>query len=304
MSNEKYTSLAVGWHKILKWQILKLFKKQQKDNKQLTIFHNQDMQNNSYMWLGHASLLCKLNNINIIIDPVLTNIWFYKRYTKLPIEIEKIKTDIILITHAHYDHFDKKSIKKLLKNNPKTIIVAPKGTWSYIKDIVEKNQFVELEWWENIKIMNIIINFVPSHHWSNRGLFDRNKASWGGYVIESESHTFFHSGDSAYGQHFCEIGKKFDIQEAFLPIGAYEPRNIMCHYHINPVEALQATEDLKAKILVPVHYGTFKLSDESPIEPLVWLENLFFKNKYSFFCHVSEIGRVYFFNKTSINKST
>jgi L-ascorbate metabolism protein UlaG (beta-lactamase superfamily) len=304
MPDTKYASLSVGWHKILKWQILKLFKNQKRENKKLSVFYDQGLQNNSYIWLGHASLLCKLNNINIIIDPVLANIWPYKRHTPLPLNPEQIIINIILITHSHYDHLDKQSIKKLLKNNPKAIIIAPKGTWIYIGNMIDKSQYIELDWWENIKIMGIDIDFVPSHHWNNRGIFDKNKALWGGYVVQNKSFTFYHSGDSAYGQHFYQIGKKFDIQEAFLPIGAYEPRDIMCHYHINPIEALRATEDLGAKLLIPIHYGTFNLSDEPMAEPLSWLKNLLLKNKYSFLCQVAKIGKVYFFNKTSTNRST
>jgi len=133
--------------------------------------------------------------------------------------------------------------------------------------------------------------------------FDTNKALWGGYVIQNSEHTLYHAGDSAYGEHFKEIGEKFDIDEAFLPIGAYRPEAIMQHNHLNPPEALHAAEDLGAKTLIPIHYGTFILSDEPINEPIEWFEKLVHTHVYPFDTRTLNIGEIYRFKETPASES-
>jgi len=95
------------------------------------------------------------------------------------------------------------------------------------------------------------------------------------------------------GEHFKEIRERFEIDEAFLPIGAYRPEPIMCHFHISPLEALQAAEDLGAKTLIPIHYGTFKLADDGLDEPIEWFEKLIQNNRHSFKPKILRIGEIY-----------
>jgi L-ascorbate metabolism protein UlaG (beta-lactamase superfamily) len=161
-----------------------------------------------------------------------------------------------------------------------------------------------MEWWESLMVGGLFITLTPSKHWSKRTLFDTNKALWGGYVIQNEEHTLYHSGDSAMGNHFKTIGERFEIDEAFLPIGAYKPEWIMSHNHLNPPEALRAAVDLGVKTLIPIHYGTFNLSDELLHEPLEWFEQLLSKHDYPFSQRILQIGEVYRFNNTSTDKST
>ena len=250
------------------------------------------------MWLGHATIWRRHEHATVIIDPLLGNLFWYKRHAKLPIEKNTILADIILITHNHYDHFDIPSIKLLLQNNPDAILVTPTGFWRYLKNIIPQSQCIELKWWEEIKINEITITLTPSKHWCKRGIGDTNKASWGGYVVQDKHCSYYHSGDTAYGKHFAEISKKFDIVEAFLPIGAYKPEHIMKHYHIDPSEAMQSAVDLKASLLIPIHYGTFKLSDEPMGEPLKWFTQLM-KPTQPFKSKIAKIGEVYLFNKRS-----
>lgn len=228
----------------------------------------------------------------------------YRRHTTLPIPPEKLYADMILLTHAHYDHFDKPSVLRLLKNNPNTVIVAPLGFWRYLKGHIGREKCVELKWWESLTIGEISITLTPSKHWSKRTPFDTNKALWGGYVIQERSHCIYHSGDTARGEHFKEIGEKFEIDEAFLPIGAYRPESIMKHNHTNPPEALEACSQLRAKTLIPIHYGTFRLSDEPLDEPIEWFTSLTKTHAYPFETKVLEIGEVYRFSTTSTFKST
>ena len=301
----RYTSPKVSLSTILKWQLSKLLHRREKTYTRLGIEPQEDLPSGEYaLWMGHATLWLKLGETTVAIDPVLGNLPLYRRYSPLPLPKEQLHADIILITHAHYDHYDKASVLYLLKQNPQTIIVAPNGFWRYLKGKIHRERCFELEWWESVMLGGLFITLVPSRHWSNRTQIDMNKALWGGYVIQNADHTLYHSGDSAMGEHFKEIKERFDIDETFLPIGAYRPEPIMRHFHISPLEALQAAEDLGAKTLIPIHYGTFKLADDGLDEPIEWFKNLIGKKEYPFESKILRIGEIYRFKITSTFKST
>lgn len=303
--DQKYTSKLHGIVTILRWQIQRKFQKRSAPSSSSFVhLLGTFPQENCLIWHGHATVSLQFNRQHIIIDPVLNNIPFYKRFTELPLEAQHIIPDIIALTHAHYDHFDRSSVYALVHNNPNLTVVAPKGFWRYLKKIIKKEQFVELALWETTRIGQTSLTLVPALHWSRRSPFDTNKALWGGYVIQNGAHCVYHSGDTAYGEHFKEIGERFKITEAFLPIGAYAPREIMEVNHTNPPEALQACNDLGAKIMIPIHYGTFALSDEPLDEPLQWFNDLIQTNIYPFIPKVLEIGEVYFLSVKSTVKST
>lgn len=301
----RYTSPKLSLMSILKWQLSKRFAPPSAPHTPMPIEYRDALPEGDYaLWLGHASVWIRLGKTTVAIDPVLDNVPMYRRYTPLPVPAEHLHADVILITHAHYDHFDKPSVLALLKNNPESIVVAPIGFWRYLKGYISREKCFELEWWESVMIGGLFITLTPSKHWSKRTPFDTNKALWGGYVIQNQEHCIYHSGDSAAGEHFKEIGERFEIDEAFLPIGAYRPEAIMKYNHISPSEAMNACGDLGAKILIPVHYGTFKLSDEPLDEPREWFEHLAAKNIYPFQPTILKIGEVYRFNDTSTLKST
>ncbi|MBD3805686.1 MBL fold metallo-hydrolase [Sulfuricurvum sp.] len=301
---ERYTSPNVSLEAILRWQFSKLFKKSSTPTTSLPILSHSDLPDGEYvLWMGHATLWMRLRETTVVIDPVLGNLPLYRRHTPLPVPKNRLHSDIILITHAHYDHYDKASTLFLLEQNPETIIIAPDGFWRYLRGKIDRERCFELEWWESVMIGGLFITLAPAKHWSNRTQIDRNKALWGGYIIQNATHTIYHSGDTAYGEHFKEIGERFSIDEAFLPIGAYLPREIMSHFHISPLEALKATEDLGAKTLIPIHYGTFKLADDSLNEPIEWFEELI-TSPYPFKPRILNIGEIYRFNTTSTFKST
>lgn len=292
----RYTSPRISFSTILKWQLRKSFQKKEPVACAIAIMRHENLPEGGYLlWTGHASVWLALQQTTIAIDPVLGNIPLYKRHTPLPIPKKQFRTDIILLTHAHYDHYDKASVDYLLNKNPDTIIVAPVGFWRYLKGKIARERCFELEWWESVMIGGLFITLVPAKHWSKRTPFDTNKALWGGYVIQNSDHTIYHSGDTAYGEHFKEIGERFDIDEAFLPIGAYRPEAIMKHNHTNPPEALHAAIDLRAKTLIPIHYGTFVLSDEPINEPREWFERLIREKPYPFNSKVLQIGEIYRF---------
>jgi len=302
---KRYTSPKVSLATIVKWQLSKLLHRREKITTNLPIVAQENLPSGEYaLWLGHATLWLRVGETTVAIDPVLGNLPLYRRYSPLPLHKEHLRADVILITHAHYDHYDKPSVLFLLQQNPNAIIVAPAGFWRYLKGKIDRERCFELEWWESVMVGGLFITLTPSRHWSNRTNIDMNKALWGGYVIQNGDHTLYHSGDTAYGEHFHEIKERFEIDEAFLPIGAYRPEPIMRHFHISPPEALQAAMDLGAKILIPIHYGTFKLSDDTLDEPIEWFEKLIQKAPYPFQARIVRIGEIYRFRTTSTFKST
>ncbi len=302
---EPYTSPRIAMRTILKWQLSKRFARRLPEGIPSPIEYRDALPDGEYaLWLGHASLWLNMGGTTVAIDPVLGNIPMYRRHSALPLPRAALRTDLILLTHAHYDHFDKPSVQELLRQNPEAIIVAPQGFWRYLKKEIARERCFELEWWESLMIGGLFITLVPSRHWSRRALLDTNKALWGGFVLQRGEHTLYHAGDSAYGNHFREIGERFAIDEAFLPIGAYRPEAIMKHNHLSPPQALRAFTDLGAKTLIPIHYATFRLSDEPLDEPRSWFEALIERNGIGASARVLAIGEVYRFSTTSTARST
>jgi len=289
-----YTSPPLSPLMLLKWQIGKWFTLPSKAQNSLFVRYHKKLPRGEYaLWLGHATVWIQLGGVTLCVDPVLGNIPFYPRRTPLPLETDTLRADVILITHAHYDHFDLPSLRYLLNRNPLSSVVAPVGFWRYLRNVVPKNQYHEVQWWEEARFGEVVVTLVPALHWSRRTPWDTNKALWGGYVIHHPNRTLYHSGDTAMGEHFREIGGKFHIDEAFLPIGAYRPKAIMKNNHINPLEALEACAMLGAKSLIPIHHGTFRLSDEAIDEPLRWFDRLVSVGDYPFVTRFLGIGEVY-----------
>jgi L-ascorbate metabolism protein UlaG (beta-lactamase superfamily) len=174
--------------------------------------------------------------------------------------------DASLVSHDHWDHMDVPTLRAV--GAP---VLAGLGTDAPFAK--EKLQHVPLRWWQTVKVRDISITFVPSQHFSGRGLGGRNRTLWGGFVIQGPSATLYHSGDTGYFSGFKEIGRRFPaIDVAMLPIGAYDPRWFMAPVHVDPEEALQAFVDLGARTFVAMHWGTFKQADEPLDEPPVRLE--------------------------------
>ena len=279
--NGKFTgvydsSTHMNLFKILKW---KLFSKDRTPFKQTTPpkpVHMPEklMQKEDFIcWLSHASFLVQLGRKRILIDPVFGDIPFYTRQIPFPYHAEELgKIDFLLISHVHYDHLDILSIKAIESEKPKALL--PLYMTSLIHRHVPSLQTVELDWYESFEEEGLKITLVPAKHWGRRGLFDKNRTLWGGYILQHKGITIYFAGDTAKGDHFSEIGKRFDIDFALLPIGAYKPEFIMKHNHLNPQEAYDAFEQLGAKWMIPMHYGSYKLTDEPLDEPLQWMEQI------------------------------
>jgi L-ascorbate metabolism protein UlaG (beta-lactamase superfamily) len=214
-------------------------------------------------WIGHASFLIQFTDLNVLVDPNFAN-WLFllKRIKRSGLKIEDLPPiDLVLLTHAHFDHFHKPTLRRL--PHPK-IGVMPWGTSDLAYDL-GFSRVIELEWWESFSRGAWKVTLTPSKHWGARMLHDHHRG-YGGFVLEHQGRTIYHAGDSAYFDGFADIGERLAPEIALLPIGAYHPDSFR-HVHMSPDEAVKAFVDLKSKQLVPMHYGSFKLSFEEMDEP-------------------------------------
>jgi L-ascorbate metabolism protein UlaG (beta-lactamase superfamily) len=271
-SNSNYPEKKFSPTEILKWKLRKnpQAEEKKKDDFKLKIIKTDSFFNSpkdTIVWLGHASFFIRLNGISFITDPIFFAPPFFKRLSEFPTEPENIKNiDYLLISHFHPDHFNKQSVKILKKNNPEIKALIPlKGNRYFKKNI----KIQEAGWFQQYNTKNIDVYFLPSKHWHKRRLYDTNKVLWGSFLIKSNNKSIYFSGDTAYGNHFKEINNLFgEIDYCIMPAGAYKPEFIMERSHISPEKALEAFAELGGKTFIPMHYGTFDLSDEPPGEPI------------------------------------
>ena len=174
---------------------------------------------------------------------------------------------LVLLSHNHYDHCDLPTLR-LLERRFHPPVVTPLGNGPLLRSAGFR-QVEEVDWWETASAAPLPITVTPAQHFSARGMFDRNHALWGGFLIEARGLHILHAGDSGYGPHFREIGARLGpIDLALLPIGAYEPRWFMKDIHMNPAEAVQAHLDLAARQSIAMHFDTFQLTPEGIDEPV------------------------------------
>ena len=214
-------------------------------------------------WLGHAAFLIQIEGVNVLVDPNWA-LWHgpVKRIRHPSLFAHDLpKIDLVLITHAHFDHLHIPSLKRIAESQP---IIVPRG----VGDIVKKLDFgsiTELDTWHTTTFRDLTITLTPAKHWGARMIHDVHR-HFGGYLVQSAGRTVFHCGDSAMFDGFAEIGQRAQIDAALMPIGAYD--NPSCRpVHMNPEEALDAFEMMGAGCLIPMHHDTFPLSGEPRHEP-------------------------------------
>lgn len=218
-------------------------------------------------WIGHASFLIQFTDLNVLIDPNFAN-WLFllKRIKRAGLEIRDLPpVDLVLLTHAHFDHFHKPTLRRL--PHPK-IGVMPRGVGDLAHDLGFL-RVIELDHWETFSQQKWKVTFTPSKHWGARTLRDSHRG-YGGFVLEHQGRRIYHAGDSAYFHGFRDIGRRLAPEIALLPIGAYHPASFR-RVHMGPDEAVKAFKELGATRFVPMHYGAFKLSFEDLDEPPRWL---------------------------------
>lgn len=238
---------------------------------------NQLLTNHSKLsvtWVGHATTLIQIDGVNILTDPIWSErcspVSFIgpKRYTPPGIKIENLpRIDIVILSHNHYDHTDLPTLKQLEEKFHPLVFTGIGNSKLLLAEGLKNVK--EMDWWEETKTNDLSITFTPTQHFSGRGLFDRDETLWGSYLISGEKEKVYFGGDTGYYTHFREISERLGpIDVAILPIGATEPRWMMEPVHVDPIQAVQAFVDLKAKYLVPMHYMTFVLSDEALDSPV------------------------------------
>jgi len=225
-------------------------------------------------FVGHATFLIQVAATNLLIDPVYAQraspVSFAGphrvrapgvRFDDLP------PISLVLLSHNHYDHCDLGTLR-LLEDRFHPRFVTPLGNGRLLRSAGIR-QVEEIDWWETASAAPLPITLTRAQHFSARGPFDRNRALWGGFLIETGGHRILHAGDSGYGPHFREIAARLGpIDLGLLPIGAYEPRWFMKDIHMNPAEAVQAHLDLAARQSIAMHFGTFQLTPEGIDEPV------------------------------------
>ena len=237
----------------------------------LTLLNNNKAEI-SITWLGHASFLIRLGNKNLLTDPFLSKTAGQfgigpNRYINPGIKTSNLpEIHTVLISHNHYDHLDSKTLLKI-KNKRNITVICPLRLSKTIHNLGFK-KVIELDWYERKRILDFKIFAMPAYHWSRRLGQKYNSTLWNGYIVNYKKTKIYFSGDTAFGSMFKEIGNKygpFDL--TIIPIGAYEPREMMKASHCTPEEAVEIAQMLKSKKILGMHWGTIRLSAENPWEP-------------------------------------
>jgi L-ascorbate metabolism protein UlaG (beta-lactamase superfamily) len=229
-------------------------------------------------FIGHSSFLIQTPSGNLLTDPVYSqragpfNVFGPRRVRQPGVPFDDLPPiSVILLSHNHYDHCDVRALRRLADRfDP--LVVTPVRNAALVRSTGIR-RVEELDWWEDLNTSSLQISLTPAQHFSARGLFDRNRALWGGFMLMAGDVRIYFAGDTGAGPFFREIRQRLGhIDLALLPIGAYEPRWFMKDVHMNPGEALQAHLDLEPAQSIGMHFGTFQLTTEGIDEPLRALE--------------------------------
>jgi len=212
-------------------------------------------------WVGHATVAIHDGDDVVLTDPHFSErALLPKRVVAPGVPIEAIPADAFaVVSHSHYDHLDAWTVENL----PASVgWYVPLGMASFFRER-GRTDVTELDWWQSAKRGRWTITCLPSQHWSRRSLGDTNETLWCAWLLDSGEYRYFFAGDTGYFAGFAAFGNQFrPIDVALLPIGGYEPRWFMRGQHMDPAEAYQAFRDLGARLLIPIHWGTFDLTDE------------------------------------------
>lgn len=226
-------------------------------------------------WIGHATFLVQMDGVNVLTDPHwggrTSPVSFAgpRRLVPPGVRFEDLPPiHAVVISHDHYDHLDLETVTRLAREHAPTFFV-PLGLKAWFTDAgIQK--VVELDWWQSSRVGPLTITSTPAQHSSGRSitLTDQNRRLWSSWAIASEHRRFYFAGDTGYFSGFADIARRlgpFDL--ATLPIGGYSDYSRHHPNHVSPEEAVRAFQDLGARLLVPMHWGTFELNREPYGEP-------------------------------------
>lgn len=275
-SNYPWPDTDASLGNVLKWFLSPNPQKEEKkrDEFKLQVIKDPsifDTQEDAVVWLGHSSFFIRIGGKNLLFDPVIKGLPLMKRHAEFPCEPDKIKNiDYILLSHGHRDHFDTASLKIIIEQNPLAKVLGPLKLCGLIRKFNKKVMVQEAAWYQEFNTENTLkITFLPALHWHRRSMTDFNEVSWGAFMIQTKNQKIFYAGDTAYGSHFKDIKNIMGVSDiCLLPIGAYKPTFLMQASHMSPTDAIQAFKDLEGKKIIPMHYGTFDLSNEPLGEPI------------------------------------
>jgi len=223
-------------------------------------------------FIGHSSFFLQIGGKNILVDPNFARwIFVLKRLRRPGLRLRDLPPiDAVLISHAHFDHLHRPSLRAIArlsrrKSGKRPAIIVPRHVRDLVSDL-GYGSILELDWWQSITLGNLEITHVPARHWGARVVRDTYRG-YGGFVLRAGKNSLYHAGDTAYFEGFREIGQRLRPDVALLPIGAYYPDSFR-RVHTSPEDAVQAFLDLGACWMVPMHYGTFRLSYEPVDEPV------------------------------------
>ncbi len=225
-------------------------------------------------FVNHATVLVQIDGVNLLTDPVWSDrvspvSWAGPRRHRPPgLRFEDLPPiDAVLVSHNHYDHMDLDTLRRLSKGRVPPVFVGL-GNAAYLgnRGVPDAR---DLDWWEPAPVApGVTVTAVPARHFSSRSPFDRDRTLWCGFVVAGPSGSIYFAGDTGWGPHFAEIGRRFpNLRLALLPIGAYRPRWFMAPAHIDPEDAVRAHEALGAATSVAIHFGTFAQADDGELEP-------------------------------------
>ena len=265
---------------------------QQLSNDAFNLDNTEDL---NFARLGHSTLLIQISGKYVLTDPVFSERvspvqWLGpKRFHPVPMDINSIKEiEAVIISHNHYDHLDEGSIKQL--KDKVNHFVVPLGigdkllAWGIAED-----KITQLDWWENIKLDDIELVSTPAQHFSGRGITDSDKTLWSSWVIRNQQHSLYFSGDTGYFPGFKDIGEKYGpFDYAFMECGAYN--ELWRDIHMMPEDSLQAFKDVRGKVMVPIHNGTFDLSTHAWFDPMEKITQLAAENNTRI--SIPQIGQI------------
>ncbi|MFD2786012.1 MBL fold metallo-hydrolase [Hymenobacter rubripertinctus] len=291
---------------LLKWQ---LSKNPQKEEKKADTWVPEVVDCTAFLqsredglvWLGHSSFVLRVAGVTIITDPLLFSSLGLRRRHALPCRPEDLTgINVLLLSHGHRDHLDEQSIKLLARQNPAMRAFGPLGLVKLLRGIVPKLPVQEAGWWQQFDLSALgetppfELFELPASHWYRRGLLDLNEVLWGSLLLRlPDGRTLYFAGDTNMNDHFEEIERQFGpLDIVLMPIGAYKPAYMMAGSHTNPHESAKAANQLRAGHLVPMHHGTFDLSDEPASEPQRLIQEIAASGMLRPELHVPAVGEV------------